>query len=201
VLAALRSPIGNFAVNTPVFLLPQKVHLRPKHHVLEIGCADGANLRFLASRIGFRRPPVGLDLAPGPVAAGAAFAIVRGSGSRLPFAEESFDLVLCGHLLRHLSGEGLLRLLVEAHRVLTPGGVLAIWDFAPPSGRSTVRRWMLDLLGGSGTPRDFATLAHWASEARYDVIENPDLRPFLFPPLRRVSLLARKPARDSQPPA
>src|SRR3712207_7267881 len=37
--------------------------------------------------------------------------------------------VCSSDLVRHLSEEGMMRLLVEAQRVLRPGGVLALWDY------------------------------------------------------------------------
>src|SRR5436190_22825903 len=64
------TPVGNFLANTPIYLLPKHVHLRPKHRVLEVGCGTGANLRFLATRVRFRTPPVGLDLSRAALAAG-----------------------------------------------------------------------------------------------------------------------------------
>ncbi|MGH2602028.1 MAG: class I SAM-dependent methyltransferase [Dehalococcoidia bacterium] len=204
---ALRSPLGNYLVNTPMFLVPRKVKLRPKHRVLEIGCSRGANLRFLTARIRFHRPPVGIDLSRVVLREAAArgredgYEVAAASASRLPFADASFDLVLAPHVARHLSGEGLIRLLVEVHRVLAPGGVLALWEYTSTAkvwGKAP--GWMLDRLGGRGQPRRFDMLAHWASEANYDVIENPDFRPFLFPPIPRVSMLARKPPRDSRTP-
>lgn len=201
---ALRSGPGNYFVNTPLFLLPGKVKLQPKHRVLEVGASRGANLRFLSARIRFQQPPVGVDLSAGSLRVAArceprAFELVGGSASRLPFADQSFDLVIAAHVLRHLDGEGFIRFLVEARRVLKPGGVLAVWEYTAPDPKrpGTLRSWLLGRLGGKGTLRDFAMLAHWASEANFDVIENPQLRPFLFPPIPRVSLLARRPPTDS----
>ena len=202
---ALRTPAGNFLLNTPLFLLPAKVNLQPKHRVLEVGCSTGANLRFLTARFGFEKSPVGLDLSRRTLWAAAqgreaqSFGMVAGSASRLPFADESFDLVIAAHLLRHLSSEGFMRFLVEANRVLRPGGLLAAWEYQPATsgGRGRVHRRLMERLGGYGSPRPFGDIAHWLSEARYDVIENPDLRPFLFPPVPRVSVLARKPPADS----
>ncbi len=199
---ALRTPAGNYLINTPLFLLPRKVNLQPKHRVLEIGCSRGANLQFLSARVKFRRSPVGIDLSQRSLHTGqqrcGRFDLVAGSGSRLPFADESFDLVIAAHVLRHFDGEGFIRLLVEARRVLKPGGVLAVWDYtaSDPKHLGAFRSWILGRLGGRGILRDFAALAHWASEANFDVIENPDLRPFLFPPLPRISMLARRPPAD-----
>jgi SAM-dependent methyltransferase len=200
---ALRTPLGNYLVNTPLFLLPRTVNLQPKHRVLEVGCSRGANLRFLTARVRFHKSPVGIDLSRGALRAAAqhgrgAFELVAGSGSRLPFADSSFDLVVAAHVLRHLDGEGFIRFLVEARRVLKPGGLLAVWEYtaAEPKRPGAFRSWLLGRLGGRGTLRDFAALAHWASEANFDVIENPNLRPFLFPPVPRVSMLARRPPAD-----
>ena len=204
---ALRSAVGNFLVNTPIFLLPRRVNVQPKHRVLEIGCSRGANLQFVTARFRFRERPVGIDLSQralrGGRAPGAAgrYELAVATASRLPFGDASFDLVVAGHVVRHLSEEGMMRLLVEAHRVLRPGGVLALWDYTSTESprRNRLNARLLDVLGGSGVLRDFQTLAHWAAEARFDVVENPDLRPFLFPPIPRVSLLARKGNADSAP--
>jgi SAM-dependent methyltransferase len=199
----LRTSAGAFLINTPLFLLPAKVNLQPKHRVLDVGCSSGAALRFLTARIAFQQEPVGLDVSEVSLRrsgdrSGRAFELVAGSASRMPFADESFDLVIAAHVLRHLNGEGFIRLLVESHRVLRPGGVVAVWEYAgrDPKRLSRAERWFLNLLGGTGTPRGYEPLAHWASDANFDVIENPNFRPFLFPPVRHVSMLARKPPAD-----
>lgn len=191
------TPVGNFLANTPVYLLPKQVHLRAKHRVLEVGCGAGANLRFLASRVQFRTPPVGLDLSRDALTAlddERDFVRVVGSASRLPFADESFDLILAGHVIRHLSEEGLMRLMLEAMRVLRPGGILALWEYAPPPDGRVVGKVAERLLEplGKGRLRDFQRLVHLASEAGYDLVEEPPMRPFLLPPLPHVAILARK---------
>jgi len=47
---------------------------------------------------------------------------VRGEASRLPFAGESVDDVVCYHLVEHLTPARARRLAREMHRVLRPGG-------------------------------------------------------------------------------
>lgn len=195
---AVADHAGNFLVNTPLFLLPGQINLQAKHRVLEVGCGRGANLAFLTARFAFDQPPVGLDICQAPLAeaeagAGGRVRYVRGTASRLPFADASFDLILSGHTIRHLSDEGLMRLLFEGQRVLRPGGLIALWDFAPTSS-VRLNRWnarVLAAFGGAGTLRGFGKLAHDASETGYVVIERPRLRPFLWPPIPRTALLAK----------
>ena len=205
----LTSPLGNYAVNTPVYLLPGLVNLQPKHRVLEVGCAQAANLRFLTARIAFRETAVGLDLCRAALCRGErarqgrGYTLVEGTVSHLPFAGESFDLVIAAHVVRHLADEGVLRLLVEAERVLRPGGVLALWEFVPAGSawRNRLSRWLLDALGGAGRLRRFRRLAHYAEDAGYAVVEAPLLRPFLFPPVPRAALFVKKAAPDPGRPA
>lgn len=76
---------------------------------------------------------VGLDASPAMLAAARARAprapLLRGSAAALPFADSSFDLVLCCRLLHHLEPEPELRL-VLGELVRVSRGLLAasFWD-------------------------------------------------------------------------
>lgn len=54
-------------------------------------------------------------------------ALVQGSVLALPFADDSFDLVIASQLIHMI--DDLAGFLTEARRVLVPGGVLVIADF------------------------------------------------------------------------
>ncbi|MGB9722333.1 MAG: class I SAM-dependent methyltransferase [Chloroflexia bacterium] len=100
--------------------------------VLDAGCGAGPGLRFFSSWgnriLGLDRSFYALQRARQRVPEAG---LVQGDLSvGLPFAGESFDLVLLGDVLEHLAqGE---RLLGECRRVLRPGGVLLV---------RTVNRW------------------------------------------------------------
>jgi SAM-dependent methyltransferase len=104
----------------------------PGAHVLEVGCGTGAVTRVLATWPGVAQA-LGVDPSPVLVAKarelGAGLATLtfeEADGRVLPFASDTFDLVVCHTTLCHVPGpEALLN---EAVRVLRPGGCLAIFE-------------------------------------------------------------------------
>jgi ubiquinone/menaquinone biosynthesis C-methylase UbiE len=104
----------------------------PAAQVLEIGCGTGAVSRMLARRPGVDRV-IGID--PSAVFVERARALAgdignlafeQGDGRALPFADEGFDVVVVHQTLSHVPQPE--RLVAEAHRVLRPGGTLAVFD-------------------------------------------------------------------------
>ncbi len=90
--------------------------------LLDIGCAGGHITRHLGEHV---RQAVGLDvdehaltLARREAAGNVSF--VRADGTRLPFGDGEFDLVVCNHVYEHVDSAE--QLLAEIHRVLRPGG-------------------------------------------------------------------------------
>ena len=96
--------------------------------VLDAGCGNGLWMRTLARRFGVRSG-VGLDLSFGMLAdarhaLGHGAALVTGDVRRLPFPDESFDVVLCLWMLYHVADHH--SVLAELRRVLRPGGRLLV---------------------------------------------------------------------------
>jgi len=93
----------------------------PGRRVLDLGCRDGALTRaYLRGN-----EVVGLDADREALAAAAELGIEThwaDVDEALPFAAESFDVVVAGELLEHIRDPG--GLLAEARRVLRPTGTL-----------------------------------------------------------------------------
>ena len=199
---AISSLPGTVLVNTPAFRLHTELQLRPDQRVLDIGCGRGSLLQTLCARVAFQKPPVGIDLSRAMLRLGAEdsqrsphdIALLRASGTSLPFADGVFDLVTCGHVVKHLDDDALLTLLTEIRRVLTPGGIALVWEFAPTTSQrlNALNRAVLTPGVGAFELRDYATLSAFALQAGYEWVGNARLRPFLFPPIPRVSLLLGK---------
>lgn len=198
----LSSLPGTVLVNTPAFRLHTELQIKPGQRMLDVGCGRGALLQTLASRVPFEKVPVGVDVSRAMLRLGAEdtrkaprdVALLQASGTALPFTDGAFDLAICGHVAKHLDDDALLALLREIRRVLTPGGIALLWEFAPTTSQrlNAINRAVLTAGVGSFELRDYATLSAFALEAGYEWVGNARLRPFLFPPIPRVSLLLGK---------
>lgn len=199
----LMSVPGMILVNTPAFRLPEELRIGRHHRVLDLGCGRASLLRLLASRVRFKVMPVGLDasrqmlnLARNTLrdTGEAPVHLTHGLASEIPLATGTFDLVICAHLFKYLSDEELRRSLHEIRRVLKPGGLCVAWEFAP-TGSRLLNRFNRYVLSRRFTPlrlRTYRHLQRLACECQFDWIDNARLRPFLLPPIPRVSILLGK---------
>jgi 2-polyprenyl-3-methyl-5-hydroxy-6-metoxy-1,4-benzoquinol methylase len=110
-----------------VFAAPERTALFRKHvggpgrRVLDVGCRAGALTQAYLEG----NEVVGIDVDRDALAEAAKLGVRTvwaDAQRRLPFSEESFDVVVAGEVLEHLANPGAL--LAEAHRVLRPGGTL-----------------------------------------------------------------------------
>ena len=102
--------------------LSEAIH--PGDHILDAGCGAGKFFRMgLARQLGCH--VVGADLGENLRANSAIDSAVRANLKTLPFASNSFDVVNCRLVIEHLDAPQAA--LQEFHRVLKPGGRLAIF--------------------------------------------------------------------------
>jgi SAM-dependent methyltransferase len=105
----------------------------PGGSALDVGCGTGA----LATRLaGVGYAMTGVDPSEGMLEVLRTRApevdAVRGSGTSLPFADDSFDLVLSVAVMHHIADPGdVLRTLAEMVRVAKPSGRVLVWDHNP----------------------------------------------------------------------
>lgn len=128
---------------------------RPGERLLDLGCGRGASLFPAAEAVGPTGTAVGIDLAPGMVAATAADARERGldrvrvqvGDAEAPdFPDGSFDLLLSGLVIFFLPDPAAA---VRAYaRLLRPGGRLALSTFVELTDAE--REWFQHLGGALG---------------------------------------------------
>jgi SAM-dependent methyltransferase len=105
----------------------------PRGTALDVGCGTGALATRLAG-VGYEM--VGVDPSEGMLEVlrerTPGIRAVRGSGTALPFEDESFDLVYCVAVMHHIADpEGVRRTLSEMVRVARPSGRVLVWDHNP----------------------------------------------------------------------
>jgi len=117
--------------------------------VLDVGAGTGVNLQHLApqvragqiERLVVVEPDAGMLGQVGPKARALAMDVelTQAPAERLPFAEESFDTVVCTLVLCSVrSPEASL---LEIRRVLRPGGKLLFMEHVAAESRPTRLRW------------------------------------------------------------
>jgi ubiquinone/menaquinone biosynthesis C-methylase UbiE len=130
---------------------------REKPRVLDLGCGNGALLEALAPRMA---SGTGADISMGMlvqaerrVQLAPNLRFCHLTGPRLPFADDSFDVVISFLSFRYLDWEESVR---EIRRVLAPGGRFLMVDLA----RKRVRPWETPRLAGSLLRRALTPLVH-----------------------------------------
>ncbi len=110
---------------------PPPFPVKAGERVLDLGCGWGRVLKPVLDR---KAKAVGFDISEQMLKLTKAHlkknrhkpVVVRGDGTRLPFADESFDMVYSLLVLQHLSKENGKEVFREVARVLRPGGVAYI---------------------------------------------------------------------------
>jgi SAM-dependent methyltransferase len=117
----------------------------PRAHVLDVACGSGGPSLALVARTGCRL--TGVDIEPAAIAHAQRLAVERGlaeradfsaldCSSRLPFADGSFDVVVCIDAVSHLKDR--FAVLSDWSRLLRPGGRLLFTDSAVLTGQVTI---------------------------------------------------------------
>ena len=116
-----------------VFVRDWRERCRHSGHlnILDAGCGDGINLiglDQLTAGQSLRASICAVDYNPLRLArarrVAATARLQQGSLYDLPFRGDSFDIVLCNHVIEHVPD--MSRALTELHRVLRPGGLLVV---------------------------------------------------------------------------
>lgn len=127
-----------------IMALREKVVPLAAGRVFEIGCGGGINQAFydplrISSYAGMDPSAKGLDFARAAAAEKGWQADIRhGFGEAIPFADESFDCVVCTFTLCSVGDQA--QTLRELRRILRPGGSLLYAEHGRAPDRS-VQKW------------------------------------------------------------
>jgi arsenite methyltransferase len=129
--------------------------LEPGEHVLDLGCGAGTDSLVAALMVGPRGHVVGIDMTPemlerarrGAEELGAAnVEFVEAEAERLPFPDESFDVVISNGVIDLIPDKDAV--FAELYRVLKPGGRIQVADVTIQNPVSEEGRRNIDLWTG-----------------------------------------------------
>ncbi len=114
--------------------LLEGVALSPSRLILDVGCGTGVLEKSLEESavtvVGVDITKEMLKIAQGKKISCFA-SVVQGDAEALPFRSECFDCVLSCYVVKYCNCSNFVE---QMHRVLKPGGRLALYDFAKPQG-------------------------------------------------------------------
>ena len=129
--------------------------LEPGQRVLDLGSGAGTDSLVAAQMVGERGHVTGIDMTPAMLAKARAAAaemglsnveFVGGEAERLPFPDESFDVVISNGVIDLIPDKDAV--FAELHRVLVPGGWMQIADVTIQNPVSAEGRRNIDLWTG-----------------------------------------------------
>ena len=168
--------------------------MAPVERLLVVGPDSPALAALIADVAELEPTPIAV-LTDGRAAADVTgVGVLRGQPHRLPLEDGQVDFAVVPHQLRHWDDALTLRVLEELWRVLDHNGVAVLWEVAPSKSAAVNAVWS-SMLGRNGTRlylRTFGQLGQLAYDAGFAWVQTLPLRPFLFPPGPRLTVLVRK---------
>jgi len=111
------------------YVLENLDNLKQGSKILDIGCAEGATIKFLFNRYGKKFEYTGIDLSKERIIIAKSKKIpnsnfIDSNGEDIPLKDSSYDCILCSQVLEHVEDEN--KLLSEIHRLLKPSRIFQI---------------------------------------------------------------------------
>ncbi len=176
-----------------------KAGLKPGDRVLDVGCGPGSLTLQAKERAGQAGQVVGIDASPEMIEvarekaqrAGVQIDFRLEVVEKLPFPNDSFDIVLSSLMMHHLPEDVKRQALAEIWRVLRPGGCLMIVDFKRPESRHDRFFFALTLhnplMFHNSMSVGIQDLGAWLQEAGFEGIELSDTQIKMLGYLRGVA--------------
>lgn len=163
-LTGLYDPVVRLTTRESVFksALLDQADLQPGQRVLDLACGT-ATLTIAAKQRQPQAVVTGIDGDPAILAiardksarAGTDIRFDQGLSNALPYADASFDSVICSLFFHHLGRDAKRATFAELHRVLKPGGFLHVADWGRPQNLLMRAAFVgIQLLDGFTTTRD-----------------------------------------------
>lgn len=180
--------------DSPAVQLVRLTAMAPVERLLVLGPDSPALAALIADAAELEPIPIAVLTDDQQPTEAAGVQLLRAEPHRLPLDEGSIDFAILPHQLRYWDDPRSVRVLEELWRVLAHNGVAVLWEIAPSRSPAVNAIWSAALSRNGTTPRlrSFAQVGQLAYDAGFAWIQTLPLRPFLFPPGPRLTVLVRK---------
>lgn len=188
-LARMLDSQASWAARYPkVERIIELLQLAPGKRYLDIGAGTGEFAHLLAARAGMEEPPVCADLS-----AGTGPVDLLAWPEQLPFADNSFDCITTFHYLHRFDDDVFRAFALELSRVLAPGGVAIVADYAPMKAGwlNSAHQRLLGFDAAMVDLRGWGRLSLLFTGCGFGAIDLVPLGPAMVPPIPRVAVVLR----------
>ncbi|RPI81467.1 MAG: class I SAM-dependent methyltransferase [Chloroflexi bacterium] len=174
---------------TWVMMLDQ-AGLKTGDRVLDVGCGPGSLTIKAKARVGQAGQAVGIDASPEMIAVAKEKAQRAGAEvdfrievvEKMPFTDQSFDVVISSLMMHHLPDDLKRQALDEIYRVLKPDGCLMITDFK--RSETSAKKTVLPFLHHRSMPVGIQDLVPLLAESGFEQVTLSDTPVKMFGYLR-----------------
>ncbi|MYE06391.1 MAG: class I SAM-dependent methyltransferase [Chloroflexi bacterium] len=180
--------------DSPAAQLIELTAIAPVERLMVLGPDSPPLAALIADTAGLEPTPLAVLTGARPAPDAEDVQTVRAEPHHLPLPDGTVDFAVIPHQLRHWDDEQALRVLEEIWRILDHNGVAVFWEVARSRSAAVNTAWSI-LLGRNGSRpqlRTFGQLGQLAYDAGFAWVQTLPLRPFLFPPGPRLTVLVRK---------
>ncbi len=190
----LNTEFGQFIFNGAIIRLPEEMHVAENSSILSIGQHQKNLLPILKNRLGLKKEIHNI------IVENKEYYINKDKQKYKDLSElgdlinkYKFDLVLCGHYTNLLDNEELKKFISTIYQSINSEGLIIIWNFEETS--SLFFRWFLNfpfsLENFKKNPNE--RILEIAKEEKVEFMTEVSVRPFLFPFIKRKSVILGKP--------
>ncbi len=137
--------------------------VQPGQRLLDVACGTGILARTAAERVGPTGTVVGVDINPGMLTVARRvrpdIAWRQADAADLPFADDSFDVVLCQSALMFFPDA--TRALQEMGRVCRPGGAVGVQVYSGLDAQPAYRPWITMVARHAGPEATSLLSTYW----------------------------------------
>ena len=192
----LNSEFGQFIFNGAIIRLPEEMHIAEHSTILSVGQHQKKLLNILNNRL-----HLGTDQHT-IVIENNEYLINKNKNSYKNLSEltsliseHKFDLVLCGHYTNLLNNEELKIFISTIYQSTNIEGIVIIWNFEQTNKHFF--KWFLNFPFSLNnfTKNPNKRILEAAKEINVEFMTEVSIRPFLFPFIKRKSVILGKPPK------